>query len=505
MLDAYAHVFTGGLPWILLGTATGIFVGSIPGLSGAMVISLALPMTYFMSGSDALLLLVSMYVGATTGGLVSATLMRMPGTEAAIMTTLDGYPMAARGEPGRALGIGVLASFIGGMLAWVILALLSPPLSVVAVRFGPYEIFAMTVVALSLIAAISRGSLLAGLMAAGLGALVSLPGIDPISGTLRLTFGFSGLDTGFALLPVLLGTLVVAQVFVDCRTPSAPPPPRGEAARVAMHIRDVTRYAWSYVRASVIGAWIGILPGVGGTTASIAAYSVEKAMAKGPERFGRGAEEGVIASEAANNAGTVGALVPLITLGIPGSVITAVLLGAMVIHNLNPGPLLFAENPGIAHTVIGGALAANLAMLLIMWLATPLLARLMYVRKAWLLPGIVIFCVIGAFSVSNRWLDVGVMLAFAALGYLMHRARIPTGPFIIAYILTPMAEQNLRSGLVVYDGSFLPLLTRPVPALFLLIALGSIIWALAGELRSRRAQRAAIQPPPGTAPGHENR
>ncbi|WP_011582362.1 MULTISPECIES: tripartite tricarboxylate transporter permease [Chelativorans] len=486
MSEVFAHILTGGLPWIVLGTAVGIFVGAIPGLSGAMVISLALPMTFFMSGEDALLLLVSMYIGATTGGLISATLMRMPGTEAAIMTTLDGYPMAAAGEPARALGLGVLASFVGSMIAWLILALLSPPLSLIAVRFGPYEIFAMTVVALSLIATISRGSLVNGLLAAVLGALVSLPGVDPITGTLRLTFGFHGLDNGFALLPVLLGALVLSQVLVDCGDAIRPMSATRGGSCVVMRMSDLARYAWTFLRSSLVGTWIGILPGVGGTTASIAAYSIEKAVSRTPERFGKGAAEGIIASEAANNSGTVGALVPLITLGIPGSVITAILLGAMVIHNLNPGPLLFAENPAIAYTIIGGVLVANVAMLAIMWLATPLLARLMYVNKAYLLPPIVVFCFIGAYSVSSRLFDAGVMLVFAALGYLMHKAKIPTGPFIIAYILTPMAEENLRSGLVIYDGSYLPLLTRPVCAIFLAVAVAFIVWALVSELRSFR-------------------
>ncbi|WP_018699209.1 tripartite tricarboxylate transporter permease [Amorphus coralli] len=487
MLDIYVYVFTTGLPWILIGTGVGILVGAIPGLSGAVVISLALPTTYFMDGSDALLLLISMYIGATTGGLISATLMRMPGTEAAIMTTLDGYPMAAGGQPARALGLGVLASFIGGLIAWAILAALSPPLSLVAVRFGPYEIFAMTVVALTLIAAVSRGSLLNGLLAAALGALFAMPGIDPSSGMLRLTFGISSLDNGFALLPVILGVLVLGQVLLDCEGPAAKTLERVPgSARIAMRLSDLRDYAGTFVSASVIGSWIGILPGVGGTTASIAAYSVSKAASKNPERFGQGEERGIIAAESANNAGTVGALVPLITLGIPGSVITAILLGAMVIHNLNPGPLLFTENPEIAYTVIAGAFAANVAMLAIMWVATPLLSRLMYVNKFYLFPAIVVFCFIGAFTVSSRFFDIWVMLGFAVLGYVMAKAKVPAGPFIIAYILTPIAETNLRSGLVIYDGSFVPLLTRPVCAAFLALAAVSLIWSLWTELKHAR-------------------
>jgi len=362
-------------------------------------------------------------------------------------------------------------------------------LSAIAVKFGPFDIFAMTVVALSLIAAVSQGSLLAGLISAPFGAMLSLPGIDPISGSIRLTFGFSSLDNGLTLLPVILGMLVLGQVLIDCEGVLSGTKAGKAKARVSMHWRDVTNYLMTYIRSSFIGTWIGILPGVGGTAASVASYSVAKAASKTPEKFGNGAEEGIIAAETANNAGTVGALVPLITLGIPGSVITAVLLGAMVIHNLNPGPLLFAENPDVAYTIIAGALAGNLAMFLIMVVATPFLAKLAHINKAYLLAPIVVFCMIGAFSVSSRFFDIGVMLVFACLGYVMTKARIPTGAFIIAYILTPMAEQNLRSGLVIYDGSFLPLITNPVSGILLAIAVLSIVWSLRSELKLRKKQK----------------
>lgn len=493
MVEAYLNVFSiNGLMWVILGAGVGIFIGAIPGLSGAMIIALALPATYFMNGSDALLLLVAMYIGATTGGLISATLMRMPGTESSIMTTLDGFPMAERGEPARALGLGVLASFIGGMIAWAVLATLSPPLSIVAVRFGPFEIFSMTVVALTLIAAISRGSLVNGLLAAGLGALISLPGIDPVSGSLRLTFGFSGLDTGFTLLPVILGLLVLSQVLIDCENSGDKIEKSMESSKVTMRLDDLKNNAWNYVRSSLIGTWIGILPGIGGTTAAIASYSVAKASSRQTEKFGTGCEEGIIAAETANNAGTVGSLVPLITLGIPGSVITAVLLGAMVIHDLNPGPLLFAQNPEIAYSVIAGTLAANIVMLGIMWFATPILAKIMYLNKAYLLPPIVVFCFIGAYSASSRMFDIGIMIGFACFGYLMQKVKIPLGPFIIAYILTPMAETNLRSGLVVYNESYLPLLTRPVSLIFLLIAVVSVAWSIWGEIRKKPSQEKPV-------------
>lgn len=493
MLDAYLSVFSlNGLMWVTLGTAIGILVGAIPGLSGAMVIALALPITYFMMASDALLLLISMYIGGAVGGLTSAVLIRMPGSEANIMTALDGAPMAQKGEPARALGIGVIASFIGGLFAWVIMATLSPTLAKIAVRFGPYEIFALSIAALTLIAAVSKGSFINGLMAAALGALLSMPGMEPVSGSVRLNFDIPALESGFSLLPVMLGLLVMSQVLVDCASSPLPnKDAKTKSGRVLIKLADLRDNTWHYIRSCVIGSWIGILPGIGGTTAAVASYAVAKSSSKEPETFGTGAPAGIVSAECANSAATVGSLIPMITLGIPGSVITAILLGAMVIHDLNPGPLLFSQNPQIVHIIIAGALASNFIMLAIMWVTTPLLARLMYVKRAYLLPPIVVFCFIGAFSVSHSLYDVYVMMGFALLGYLMQKTKLPIGPFIIAFILMPIAETNLRSGLILYGDSYWPLITRPVSAAFLAVSVLSILWVLKGELRPRATRHAA--------------
>lgn len=494
MLDAYISVFSlNGLMWVSLGTAIGILVGAIPGLSGAMIIALALPVTYFMMASDALLLLISMYVGGAVGGITSAVLIRMPGSESNIMTALDGAPMAERGEPARALGIGVIASFIGGLFAWAVMATLSPTLAKVAVRFGPYEIFALSITALTLIAAVSKGNFINGLMAAGLGALLSMPGMEPVSGSVRLTFGISALESGFSLLPVMLGLLVMSQVLADCASSPVPPKKsdRSKSGKVLIKLADIRDNTWHYIRSCVIGSWIGILPGIGGTTAAVASYAVAKTTSKEPETFGNGAPAGIVSAECANSAATVGSLIPMITLGIPGSVITAILLGAMVIHDLNPGPLLFSENPQIVHTIIAGTLASNVVMLLIMWVTTPLLARLMYVKRSYLLPPIVVFCFIGAFSVSHSLYDVYVMMGFALLGYLMQKSKLPIGPFIIAFILMPIAESNLRSGLILYGDSYLPLITRPVSAAFLGVAVLCVLWVIKGEFRKKPTKQTA--------------
>jgi len=478
LLPAIADVFT-PMPFLmmLLGTTIGIVVGAIPGLSGGMVIALTLPLTFFMESTHALILMVSMYVGSTSGGLISATLMRMPGTPAALMTILDGFPMAKRGQPGRALGFGIMASFAGGMVSWLFLALLSPPLAEIAVRFGPYEIFSMTLVALMLISAVSAGSMIKGLLSGFLGILVSMVGVDPSSGALRLTFGVPDLETGFRLLPVILGMLVMSQVIGDIVNINQPIERVQTSFRsMFMSMNDLRRQWTNILRSSLIGTWIGILPGIGGTTAAIASYTTARNFSKTPEKFGTGTEDGIVAAETANNAAVNGALVPLITLGIPGSVIDVLLLGALIIHNLTPGPLLFQDSPEVAYGIIAGALVANVFMFIFMILGTPIIARLMYVSRAYLIPPIIVFCVIGAFAQGNRLFDVWIMLAFGVLGFLMMKAKIPTGPFVIGYILAPIAETQLRSGLMVYDSSFLPLLTRPVSAAFLVIAVLTLFW-----------------------------
>lgn len=497
LLTAFANLMAPApFAFMLIGVTVGIAVGAIPGLSGAMVIALTLPLTFYMDSTDALVLLVAMYVGSTSGGLISATLMRMPGTPAALMTVLDGFPMAQRGEPGRALGFGIMASFAGGLVSWLFLAALSPPLAEIAVRFGPYEIFSITLVAVMLISAVSQGSMVKGIAAGLLGAGVSMVGVDDASGTVRLTFGVADLDAGFQLLPVLLGVLVLSQVLKDVVDIDRP------VERVPAGWRDMfmkladLRAQWvNIVRSSLIGTWIGILPGIGGTTGSIASYSVARTFSPRSEEFGTGCEDGIVAAESANNAAVNGALVPLITMGIPGSVVDVILLGALIIHNLTPGPLLFTNSPEAAYGIIASALIANFMMLAIMLLATPWIARLMYVDKAWLIAPIIVFCLIGAYSESNRMFDVWVMFAFALVGLAMMRISMPTGPFIIGYILAPIAEVQLRSGLMIYDGSFMPLVTRPVSAAFLAVAVLTALWPIAARLsRKRRTE--------GMAGGH---
>ena len=486
------NIFT---PWPLfftvLGTILGIVVGAIPGLTGAMLIALTLPLTYYMSAVNALILLISMYVGSISGGQISSILLGMPGAPSAVMTTFDGYPLARDGKPGRALGLGIGASFFGGLVSWIFLVLLARPLSEIAVRFGPFEYFTLVLMAMVLIASISQGSMVKGILSGFLGMLVAMPGVDPSTGGVRLTFGFHAMDAGFRLLPILMGVFAVGQIIteiisVERRMSSIKMSMKG----ILMSLKDWKSQAFNLLRSSLIGTWVGILPAIGGNIGSVLSYTAAKNMSKNPERFGKGAEEGIIASETANNATIGGALVPLISMGIPGSVVDVFLLAALLVHGIQPGPLLFTSNPEIVYTIMATMFVANIFMFLIMTGTVKYIAKISMVPKAYILPVILVFCIIGSYAQANRMFDVWVLLIFGVVGFVMRKASIPHAPFVIGLVLTPIAEQNFRTGLMISGGSLLPLFTRPVSLIFLLISVLFLIWPLISAWRRRKKSQA---------------
>lgn len=492
LFGAIAQILT---PWtffmLFLGTALGILVGAIPGLTGAMLIALTLPLTFYMDPFDAVVLLISMYVGGISGGLISATLMRMPGTPASVMTTLDGYPMAQAGQPGKALGLGITASFVGGIISWMVLLTITQPLSILATRFGPFEYFTLIMMAMVLIASVSEGSLIKGLIAGLMGMLVSMPGVDPSSGMPRLTFGFYQLNGGLQLLPVLIGTFAVSQVIKECMNQGGTPERQEmRSSKILMTFQELRKSAGNMLRSSFIGTWIGILPGIGASIGSVVAYTVAKNVSDTPEKFGHGSEEGIIASEAANNATVGGALIPLIAMGIPGSVIDAILIGALTIHSIQPGPTLFLTNNDIVWGMIAACLLANILMFILMTSSVRYIAGLIYLPKSFVLPVVMMFCVIGSYALNNTMFDVWVMLAFGVLGFLMEKAAIPLGPFVIGFVLAPLGEEKLRSGLMMTAGDFSPIVTRPFPLAFTLMAVALLIWPFVSERRRKAKAKA---------------
>lgn len=475
------------LTLIVVGTSLGIFVGAIPGLTGAMLIALTLPLTFTLDPQLAMTLLVSMYVGSISGGLITGTLLRMPGTPASVMTTLDGYPMSQQGQPGRALGLGIYASLVGGLISCVFLVSLSAPIARWSTQLGPFEYFSLVLMALVLIATIDGASLTRSLFSGTLGILAAMPGISAATGEVRLTFGFTPLNAGFKLLPVLIGLFAINQVLrdianIDQKIPRVSATHRG----LLLTFADWKNQWVNMLRSSLIGTFIGILPGIGANIGSIAAYSAAKNSSQTPQKFGSGSAEGIIASEAANNATIGGALIPLVAMGIPGSVIDAILLGALVLHGLQPGPRLFSDHPELVHTIMGTYFLANLVMFAVMIASVGFLAKLVRFPRPFLLPLILTFCIAGAFALSNRMFDVWVMLGFGLLGLVLERNRIPLAPFVIGFVLSPIAEENLSAGLMSSQGSWLPIITRPISLLFVVISALLLIVPLVRQFRKKR-------------------
>lgn len=477
------------LALMMLGTSLGIVVGAIPGLTGAMLIALSLPLTFSMSGDHALVLLISMYVGSVSGGLITATLLRMPGTPASLMTTLDGYPLAKRGKSGRALGLGIGASLAGGLFSWAMLVLLAQPMAIWTTKLGAFDFFSLVLMALVLIASVGGKSLTRGLFSGMLGILAAMPGASPATGEIRWTLGLHELDDGFKLLPVLIGLFAVSQIVHELMTLHEPASSIDAAdSKLDWRWSDWTRHGVNLLRSSLLGTVIGILPGIGANIGSVVAYTTAKNSSRTPEEFGNGSEEGIIASEAANNATVGGALIPLISLGIPGSVIDAILLGALVIHGLQPGPLLFQNNPQTVNVIMATMLAANLFMFAFLWLFARRMARLAALPKQILLPVILTFCIVGSFALANRMFDVWVMLGFGLIGVLMDRTNIPTAPFVIGFVLGPIAEEHLAAGLMESGGSYLPLITRPVSLTFCVLSVLLFAWSIRQHLRSQKQE-----------------
>ncbi|MCA9128820.1 MAG: tripartite tricarboxylate transporter permease [Planctomycetales bacterium] len=465
------------LSMMMLGTALGIIVGAIPGLSGAMLIALSLPLTFAMQPVHALILLVSMYVGSVSGGLVSATLLRIPGTPAAMMTTYDGYPMAQAGHAHRALGLGAFASLVGGIIGWIFLVLLAQPLAWLSLKFGPFEFLALILLAMVLIAIASGNSLSKGFLAGSLGILAAMPGTDA-TGQLRWTFGVNELDDGFKLLPVLIGLFAINQIMSQILTDSAKPAAIKVEGGLLLKGSHYVRQGVNLVRSSLIGVFVGILPGVGANIGSVVAYTAAKSLSQTPQRFGQGCDDGIVASEAANNATVGGALIPLVSMGIPGSVIDAILLGALTIHGLQPGPMLMEQNPEVVHVIMATLLLSNVFMFAFMLATSRLLSRLGNLSLSLLAPVVVSLCFVGTYALANRMFDVWVMLAFGLLGFAMDRWRLPLAPFVIGFVLAPLAEEHLTEGLMQSGGSWWPIVLRPLSATFLVLAVVLLAWTV---------------------------
>lgn len=469
------------------GSVMGLVFGALPGLSATMGVAIMLPLTFVLEPGTGLAMLVSIYIGGISGGLISATLLRMPGTASSVATTFDGFPLAQKGQAAKALGTGIVGSFIGGMLGLAALMFLAPIIARVALRFGPYEYFALTLFALSLVSVLSRGAMVKGLIAALLGLSASLVGAAPMGGTQRFTFDYIQLFGGFGIVPFMVGLFAISQMIRDVQTKARPTPINLNIRGFGVTLREIRENLVTIGRSALIGLGIGILPGIGGAASNLVSYAAAKQASKEPEKFGTGTVEGVWASETANNSSIGGALIPLMTLGIPGDGVTAVLLGGFIIHGLQPGPLLFRNNPEIVAGIYMAYFVVMFMVLIVMFGAMRVFPRILLLPRYYLLPALFVLTVIGSFAFNNRLFDAWVMVAFGVTGYLLERFRFPLSPLVLGFVLGPIVELNLRRSLMFSEGALTPFFTHPFSAGFLALTVASVALGIYNEVKGRTA------------------
>ena len=481
---------------IFSGVTIGIVFGAIPGLTATMAVALCLPLTFGMVPVEGMSLLIGLYIGGVSGGLITAILLKIPGTPASIATTFDGHPMAQKGEAGKAIGTGVLFSFLGGMFSFFILFFISPPLARIALRFGPPEYFALAIFSLTLIASLSSGSTIKGLISGVIGILFSCVGSAPIDAFPRFTFGIYELDGGFSLLPALVGLFAISEILKAAESDikiSKNDIYKYSVRGFGLSLKEFAGQLGNFFRSSLIGTGVGILPGIGGGTSNILSYITAKKVSKHSEKFGTGIIDGIVASESANNASVGGALVPLLSMGIPGDTVTAILLGGLMIHGLSPGPLLFTTSKEIVYGIFAALIVANIIMVFIEYFGMRIFVKLLRIPKHILLPIIITLCAIGAYGLNNRVFDAWSLLLFGGMGYAFEKYGFPLPPIILGFILGPIAETNLRRGLMLTQGDFLPFLTQPVSGTLLFIALVSVISSLYKERSRAKSRKHGIQ------------
>ena len=493
VLSVIADVFTPAhLAAMLIGVVAGLCIGALPGLTSNLGVALLLPVTFGMEPISALIMLTSLYTSAIYGGSFSAILLHTPGTSASAATAIDGFALTRKGEFNKAIRISTFSSVVGGVFSALVLLAIAPPLSLLSLKFGPPEYFMLAVFGLTIIGTLASGNMVKGLISGAAGLAISTVGLDLESGFPRFAFGSTDLQGGIGFVPAVIGLFSLSQALLMCEEPHRTiqrlSATSGGTWRLLPTRDEIRRIRATVARSSLIGVFIGILPGAGGDIGSWAAYNEAKRFSRNDPDFGKGSIRGVAASETANNATTGGAMVPLLTLGIPGSPTAAVLLGALVIHGLQPGRTLFTEHAHITYTVIVGFLLANLVMGFVGMGIGRYMGIIARMPNSILIAVVLVLSVVGSYSLGNNMYDVYTMLAFGMLGYLMRKSSFSPAPMVLGLILGPMAEQGFRQSVILADGPVaLHILGSPISfVLFLLTAL-SIVSAAYLELKRKQA------------------
>lgn len=475
---------------LVIGVFFGMVFGAIPGLTAALGVTLILPFTYNMAPSMGLSTLIAIYVGGISGGLISACLLNIPGSPASLVTCFDGAPMARNGRPADALALGVFASLVGGLFSGLIMVIVAPQLAKVALLFGSWEYFSLGIMGLMVVVSICSNNMIKGLISAVIGLLIATVGMDPVSSSVRMTFGLWQLNAGFSLLATLMGLFALCEILVQTRdlgvkfnildTGKIRLFPRKELIQGKTRVFSVS---------SIIGTVIGILPGIGQSTASMLSYNTARQMSSEPEKFGTGYEEGVIASEAANNAVCGGAMIPMMTLGIPGDTVTAILLGGLVVHGIQPGPLLFTRSADLVGVIFVAYLISCIVMYFMEMGLMKMFIKMLKIPLNILLPVILVMCVVGTFTTNNRIFDVYVFFFIGILGYILVSNGFPLAPTVLGYILAKTIESNLRTGLIGSNGSFAGFFDSTLSVC--LIVFGLVLLLLPSVLAKIKAKKKA--------------
>ena len=469
---------------ICAGTVVGVIFGALPGVSASMAVALALPFTYTMTGPVAIAFLVSVYCASITGGGITAILFKIPGTPSSAPTTFDGYPMAQRGEAGKALGFSLVASAFGGLLAAFCMAIISTPLAAVALKFGPGELFAVSMMGLSVLTCLDNGNVIKTLLSGLLGLFLATIGTDPQTGVARFTWGSTTLLGGIEMIPVMIGLFAVTEVLKQTmkRTKKGGmekmESTSGEGGKFKNELpkfKEFFAVKWTMLRASILGTIVGILPGAGATIASFLSYTVEKKISKNGDKFGTGIADGIVASECANNAATGGSMVPLLSLGIPGGNAAAIMMSALVLKGVQVGPLLVRSQPEYLSAVFGSMLLTNIVMVIVAMLIAKVFAKILQIPYSILGPVIVLLAVIGAYALKNSTGDVVLMVGAGIIGYLFTKLGFSAAALVLGLVLGSMCEENLRRAYQIANGSWFQALNSPIAIVLLLVCAAMII------------------------------
>ncbi|RPI73573.1 MAG: hypothetical protein EHM38_00070 [Geobacteraceae bacterium] len=471
---------------MLAGTIVGYFIGAMPGLTPSIGIALMVPFTFGMDPVVSMVMLVSLYMSAEYGGGITAILLNAPGTAAAAATAFDGYPMAKKGQAGKALTISILASGFGALMSTILLIITAVPLANFAIAFGPSEYFALALFGLSLVSSLGGKSLLRGFIAMIVGLLAVTIGLDPINGSFRYVFHLNLME-GIPFLPALIGLFALSEVFYMLEDVKEKPVEPEKIVGIGVELSFLKRHWFNFVRSSLIGYIIGVIPGAGTTIASLVSYNEAKRGSKSPETFGSGNPEGIIGSEAANKSAVSGALAPMLALGVPGSASAAILIGALTIQGIQPGSLLFAKNPEIPYSIFATLLFSVPFMVAIGLAGLRLWMKVTDIPKSLLATCVTVICVIGAYASSNDLYPVWVMIITGILGYIMRKVHIPMAPIVLALVLGFMMEVNFRRAYIQSGGDMSMFLKHPITLILVVLALVTVIWPVIRDMKTKKA------------------